>query len=169
MKTLIVGLGNPILGDDGIGIRVAQAIADTKHVVDHHLEFLEASLGGLALAEQMLGYDRVILVDAIQTPGGRPGAIYRLNLDDLPTYHADSIHDTSLRTALQVLRRQGGHIPGHITIIAIEAVNLHDFGEMLTLEVEAAIPFAVDAVLAELDISEGEEIQYGTFGSPEKE
>ena len=153
MKTLVVGLGNPILGDDGIGIRVAQAVAKYMCVADLEVEFLEASLGGLALAEQLQGYDRVILVDAIQTPGGKPGAVYRLNLDDLPTYHADSIHDTSLTTALQVFRHQGGHVPGQITIIAIEAVNLHDFGETLTPEVEAAIPLAVDAVLAELEIS----------------
>jgi hydrogenase maturation protease len=151
MKTLVVGLGNPILGDDGIGIRVARAIANTNCVADSKVEFLEASLGGLALAEQLQGYDRVILVDAIQTRGGKPGAVYRLNLDDLPSYHADSIHDTSLATALQVFRHQGGHVPSQITIIAIEAVNLHDFGETLTPEVEAAIPFAMDAVLAELE------------------
>jgi len=154
MKTLIVGLGNPILSDDGIGIRVAQAVADTKRVTDSNVEFVEASLGGLALAERLQGYDRVILVDAIQTCGGKPGAVYRLSLDDVPTRHADSIHDASLKTALEVFRHHGGHIPSQITIIALEAVNLLNF-ETLTPEVEAAIPSAVEAVLAELEVSNG--------------
>jgi hydrogenase maturation protease len=156
MKTLVVGLGNPILSDDAIGIRVAQAVRE--RVSDPEVEFLEASLGGLSLAERLEGYDRAVLIDAIQTRGqrsplgdGEPGTVYRLTLDDLPTYNADGAHDASLKTALQVFRQQGGHVPDEIAIIAIEAVNMLDFGETLTPEVEAAIPAAVDAVLAELD------------------
>jgi hydrogenase maturation protease len=157
MKTLIVGLGNPILSDDGVGIRVAQAVRE--RVGETEVDFLEASLGGLRLAEQMEGYDRVILIDAIQTRGqgspsggGVPGAIYRLTLDDMPSYNADGVHDASLKAALQLVRQQGGQAPGTdaVAIIAIEAVNMLDFGERLTPEVEAAIPAAVQAVLDEL-------------------
>lgn len=160
MKTLVVGLGNPILSDDGIGIRVAQAVRERIGETD--VEFLEASVGGLRLAEQLEGYDRVVLIDAIQTRGqgspsggGMPGAIYRLTLDDIPSYNADGAHDASLKTALQLLRRQGGQTPDAdaITVVAIEAVNMLDFGETLTPEVEAAIPAAVQAVLDELDLS----------------
>ena len=148
MKTLIVGLGNPILSDDGIGIRVAQAVQ--AQVTDPEVNFLEASLGGLALAEQMEGYDRVILIDAIQTRGGKPGAVYGLTLDDIPTYNADGAHDVSLATALELFRRQGGKTPCEVAIVAVEAVNMLVFGEMLTPEVQAAIPAAVQVVLAEL-------------------
>ena len=157
MKTLIVGLGNPILSDDGIGIRVAQAVRE--RIGDTEVEFLEASLGGLRLAEQLEGYDRVILIDAIQTRGpgspsvdGKPGAIYRLTLDDIPSYNADGAHDASLKTALQLIRQQGGQTPeAHaVAVIAVEAVNMLDFGETLTPAVEAAIPAAVQAVLDEL-------------------
>jgi hydrogenase maturation protease len=157
MRTLIVGLGNPILSDDGIGIRVAQAVRERLGETD--VEFLEASLGGLRLAEQLEGYDCVILIDAIQTRGqgslsggGVPGAIYRLTLDDIPSYNADGAHDASLKTALQLVRQQGGKIPDAdaVAIIAIEAVNMLDFGETLTPAVQAAIPAAVQAVLDEL-------------------
>ena len=149
MKTLIVGLGNPILSDDGIGIRVAQAVRER---IGEEVEFLEASLGGLRLAEQLEGYDRVILIDAIQTRTGVPGAIYRLTLDDMPSYNADGVHDASLKAALQLVRQQGGKTPDAdaVAIIAMEAVNMLDFGETLTPEVEAAIPAAVQAVLDEL-------------------
>jgi hydrogenase maturation protease len=150
MKTLVVGLGNPILSDDGVGIRVAQAVRE--RIGETEVEFLEASLGGLRLAEQLEGYDRVILVDAIQTRGGVPGAIYRLTLDDIPTYNADGAHDASLRTALQLVRQQGGKTPDAdaVAVVAIEAVNMLVFGETLTAAVQAAIPAAVQAVLDEL-------------------
>jgi len=151
MKTIVVGLGNPILSDDGIGIRVAQAVRE--RIGKGEVEFLEASLGGLRLAEQLEGYDRVILIDAIQTRTGVPGAIYRLTLDDIPSYNADGAHDASLKTALQLVRQQGGKTPDAdaVTVVAIEAVNRLDFGETLTPQVEAAIPAAVQVVLDELD------------------
>ena len=64
------------------------------------VEFDFVSLGGLALMERLVGCDRAILVDAIQTRDGVPGVIYRLTLDDLPTLHADAVHDASLKAAL---------------------------------------------------------------------
>ncbi|MCL4505609.1 MAG: hydrogenase maturation protease [Chloroflexi bacterium] len=151
MRTLIVGLGNPILSDDGIGIRVAQAVHERIGAAE--AEFLEASQGGLRLAEQLEGYDRVILIDAIQTRGGVPGAIYRLTLEDMPSYNTDGAHDASLKNALQLIRQQGGRTPDAdaVAIIAIEAVNMLDFGETLTPQVEAAIPAAVQAVLGTLE------------------
>ena len=153
LRTLIVGLGNPILSDDGIGLRVAQAVREC--IGETGLEYLEASQGGLGLAEQLDGYERVILIDAIQTRGGLPGAIYRLTLDDLPTCNADGAHDASLKNALQLVRQQGGQVPdsGAVSVVAIEAVNLLEFGERLTPQVERAIPAAVHAVLATLNES----------------
>lgn len=152
MRTLIVGLGNPILGDDGIGIRVAQAVREC--IGERGIEFLEASQGGLRLAEQLVEYERVILIDAIQTRCGVPGAVYRLTLDDIPSLNANGAHDTSLKNALQLVSELGGQTPdtNAIAIIAIEAVNLLDFSEMLTPQVKAAIPAAVQAVLETLEV-----------------
>ena len=151
MKTLIVGLGNPILSDDGIGIRVAQAVREC--IGDKQVEFLQTSLGGLRLAEQLEGYERVVLIDAIQTRGGVPGTVYRLTLEDLPSYHADGAHDVSLKNALQLIRQLGGRTPDAdaVATVAIEVVNLLDFGETLSPPVEAAIPEAVRAVLGILE------------------
>jgi len=152
MKTVVVGLGNPILGDDGVGMRVARAVQE--RAADPALDFLGASLGGLALAEHLEGYDRAILIDAIQTRGGVPGAVYRLTLDDLPSHNANSAHDTSLKSALELLRLQGGKVPEDVVVIAVEVVNLFEFGEELTPPVAAAVPAAIAAVLAELGQSE---------------
>jgi hydrogenase maturation protease len=180
--TLVLGLGNPILGDDGVGWRVVEAaqeawrrtaderpktndepkssMAHRPHLhlrcapaqvqVSSVIEFDFVSLGGLALMERLVGCDRAILVDAIQTRDGVPGAIYRLTLDDLPTLHADAIHDASLKAALAVGRQLGARLPQGIVVIGIEAVNLWDFSESLSPQVAASVGRAAEMVLDEL-------------------
>jgi len=152
LKTLVLGLGNPILSDDGVGIYVARAV-EARRSAGEHLSFCEASVGGMRLLEVMSGYERVILVDAIQTQDGQPGQIYRLRADDVRTSrHAGSSHDLSLPGALILGRRLGMPLPAdeHILIIAIEVQEVLDFGERCTPAVAAAIPQAVEAVLNEL-------------------
>jgi hydrogenase maturation protease len=147
-RTLVLGLGNPILRDDGVGWRVVQAVEARMKGDDGAPEFDCVALGGLSLMERMVGYDRAILVDAIQTQGGAPGMVYRLTLDDLPTLHANAAHDASLPAALELGRRLGARLPDDVAIIAIEAADVLDFGEELTPDVAAAVPRAVEMVLA---------------------
>jgi len=168
-SVLVLGLGNPILGDDGVGWRVVEAAQeewrrsadDRPLTVDHRqssivnrqssaIEFDCFSLGGLALMERLVGYDRAVLVDAVRTQGGEPGAIYRLTLDDLPTLHANSAHDASLKAALALGRQLGAKLPDEIVIFAVEAVNLYDFSETLSPPVAASVERAAELVLAEL-------------------
>ncbi len=151
MKTLILGLGNPILTDDGVGICVVRAVATRPLPQD--VACAEASVGGLRLLEVLRGYERVIIVDAIQTREGKPGDIYRLRVDDVrASLHAGSTHDLSLPGALKWGRQIGLPLPddSFIVIIAIEAEDVLTFGEECTSAVAAAIPRAVQAVLAEL-------------------
>jgi hydrogenase maturation protease len=154
MSTLVLGLGNPILTDDGIGIHVVRQVAARCDRPD--VTFAEASVGGLRLLEVITGYDRLILVDAIQTPGGVPGAIYRLCADDVRTsLHAGSTHDLSFSGALAFGRGMGMMLPADeaIVIIAIEAAEALTFGEMPTPPLAAAIPRAIEVVLDNLDVS----------------
>jgi hydrogenase maturation protease len=151
LKTLLLGLGNPILTDDGIGVYVVRAVA--ARWSGEGVNFQEASAGGLRLLEVIAGYDRLILVDAIQTPDGAPGQIHRLTPDDLRTsLHAGSTHDLSFQGALAWGRRIGMALPPDdaITIIAVEAEDVLTFGEALTSAVATGLPNAVEAVLAEL-------------------
>ncbi len=154
MKTLVLGLGNPILTDDGVGVKVAQAVGKALPP-DTSIEVSEASVGGLGLLERVLGYERVVLIDALHTGHNNPGLIHRLTLDDLrnisPTQHSASAHDTSLVTALEMGERMGLHLPKEIIIYAIEVENITDFGEKSTPAVARAIPQATAAVLVELD------------------
>jgi hydrogenase maturation protease len=151
LKTLVLGLGNPILTDDGIGIHVVHEVATRP--LPNHVTCTEASLGGLRLLEIVAGYERLILVDAIQTVEGRPGDIYRLRGNGLrASLHAGSTHDLSFSGALRLGRGMGLALPDdeNILILAVEVVDVLTFGEACTPEAAAAIPRAVEAVLAEL-------------------
>ena len=152
MKTLVIGLGNPILTDDGVGVRVAYAVRDAlASAAREDVAVTEAGVGGLHLMEMMVGYEQVILVDAIQTPGGKPGTISRLTLDDIasavPTQHSASTHDMNLPTALEMGHRLGLTLPGTIEILAVEAEDVTTFGETCTPAVAAAIPVVTGLVL----------------------
>ncbi len=155
MKTLVLGLGNPILSDDGVGIYVVRAVALQATTAD--VDFQEANVGGLRLLEAITGYDRLILVDAIQTPDGTPGQIYTLSPHDLRTsLHAGSTHDLSFRGALAWGRAMGLALPADdaITIIAIEVADVLTFGETLTPMVAAAVSDAVATVAAQISTAQ---------------
>ena len=154
MRTLILGLGNPILTDDGIGVLVAEEVR-SRLPEDTAIDITEVSVGGLTLMETMIGYDRVILIDAFQRLNDAcPGQVHRMTLKDLqsisPTQHSASPHDASLVTALETGRRMGLPLPEDITIFAIEVENVMDFSDQPTSLVAAAIPHVTEAVLAEV-------------------
>jgi len=151
MKCLVLGLGNPLLGDDGVGWRVAEQVR--AHVTDPSIEIDCHAGGGLSLMERLIGYDRAIIIDAINTGRKPAGTIDCFGLADLPSYaqsHLASAHETTLHTALQVGRTMGAALPDDITIIAIEAQNVYDFSEELSPAVANAVPQAVKLVIEQL-------------------
>ena len=158
-RTLVVGLGNPILTDDGVGVKVAYEVEQVLASVEREdVTVTEASVGGLRLMEMMIGYDRVILVDALTGCNGNlPGTVHRMTLDDLrnisPTQHSACAHDTSLVTALELGLEMGLPLPQEISIFAIEVENVIDFSEESTPAVAAVIPEVTEAVLAELGLT----------------
>ncbi len=161
-RTLVVGLGNPILGDDGVGWRVAEEIRrripnpqyptakEELGTRDCAIEVDCVPLGGLSLMERLVGYDRAILIDAIATGQQPIGSIACIALEDLPDLsagHTTAAHDTSLPTALKVGRAMGAHLPEQVTIVAVEAQAVYDFSEELSAPLAAAIPAAVATVM----------------------
>lgn len=152
MKTLVLGLGNPILKDDSVGLRVAQLLRPLL-ADESNIEIDEDYWGGLRLMERMVGFDRVIIIDAICT-GAKPGTIHRLSPGDVPTQHSASAHDVNLPTALEIGRHAGAHLPESedITLIGVEAVDVQTFDETLSPEVEASLSLAVESVLSVLNI-----------------
>ena len=148
MKTLVLGLGNPILSDDGIGPKIA---GELEGRVGKNVTVMETSMAGLNLLDLLVGYDRAIIVDAIQTPGGRVGDIYRFDLEALQTTrHAASTHDVNLTTALELGKRLGMDVPGKIDILAIEVADVSNFSEECTPAVAEAVPVCVEMIVEEL-------------------
>ena len=149
MKTLVIGLGNPILGDDGVGWKVA---AEVKSAINHQMpvEIDTAALGGLSLMERMLGYERVIIIDSMETGQSPDGSVSVFPLASLPdpmAGHSASTHDATLMTALRTAEQLGADIPKQVDIVAIEAENVYDFSEELSPPVAAAVPLAVEKVI----------------------
>jgi hydrogenase maturation protease len=155
MKTLVIGLGNPILGDDGVGWRVAEEV--TRRLPKRpEIQVDCFSLGGLSLMERLTGFERAILIDSIFTGKKPVGTVSRFALSDLPDLsagHTASAHDTSLRNALNVGRSMNIPLPddNQVLVVAVEAENVYDFSEDLSAPVEAAVPAAIQAVLEYLD------------------
>ena len=154
MKTLVLGLGNPLVTDDSVGLRI---VAELKsRLLDRpDIEVGEDYWGGLRLMERLVGYDRAVVIDAIRT-GAAPGTIHHLTPDAMPTQRSASAHDVNLPTALAFGRQAGLHLPEdrHILLVGIEAEDILNFGETCTPAVAAAVPTAVAEVLAALAAAE---------------
>jgi len=149
-STVIIGLGNPVLADDSVGLRI---VAELRRRLAGRsgVTTLELYSGGMWLMEAMAGHERAIVIDAMVS-GGVAGAIYRLSLDDLPqTRTADSTHDASLPVALELGHAAGLQLPRDVRIWAVEAADVETFSVRLTPEVERAVPQVVERVLQDLD------------------
>lgn len=149
MKTLVLGLGNSILTDDAVAFAIVEGVRERIDRED--VTVSQASVGGLGLLDLVVGYDRVIILDAIQTGLADPGHLHRLTPDEFRgSVRAASSHDVSLTSALELGRQLRKDIPREIVIIAVEAADVETFGEELTPAVAAAVPQAVELVLQEL-------------------
>jgi hydrogenase maturation protease len=157
MKIIVVGLGNPILGDDGVGWIVAEEVmkkltsspALPLEEEGSQVDVACLSLGGISLMEHLIGYQRAILIDAFNLD--EPvGSILILKLSDLPNYsafHVASAHDTSLQQALELGRSLGAQLPEEVLVVGIATQHIYDFGEELSPPVSKAAPQAADIVL----------------------
>jgi hydrogenase maturation protease len=138
MKKVVLGIGNPIIGDDGVAFHVIEALQENPPPGDVTLTANDVS--GLAILDLIADYDEVIIVDAIQTVNGIPGEIYRLALDDFRvTKHTISPHDVDLPTALEIGKILKINLPSKISIIAIEIPDAYVFSTVLTDAVSAAV------------------------------
>jgi hydrogenase maturation protease len=146
-KTLILGLGNELLGDDGVGIMVVQELRRCL-CGRNDLDFVEASVAGLALLDLLRGYRNVVVVDAIQTGGARPGQIYRLSEEDFcATESPWSQHQMGLRTVLEMGRRCGCSLPGRVVVYAVEVADAQSWRRGCTREVREVIPEVVQQIV----------------------
>lgn len=148
MKTIVIGLGNPILGDDGIGWKVAEEVKQ-QLAPDSPVDVEFLSLGGISLMEHLIGYERAILIDAV-TSDQEIGSVIVSNLNEMPDYsafHITSAHDTSLQNALELGKSMGVSLPKEVIVVGIATDHIYDFSESLSSPVAEAIPKVTEIVI----------------------
>jgi hydrogenase maturation protease len=132
---LIIGLGNNILTDDGIGPRL---VCDLAQMINkQNVQFDTASCGGLEIMEYIRGYEKVIFIDAIRSRDGKPGDVYYFVPSDFKeTSHLSSLHDINFLTALELGNSLDMDLPDDLHIIAIEIIEDMEFSEEFTPKLE---------------------------------
>ena len=149
-KILVVGLGNPILCDDSVGMRVAEALK--SRINQERVNVVEASIAGLDFLDLLDGYEKAIIIDAVQTAEGEAGQIYRFEPGTIkPTRHVSTSHDVNFATVLELSKKLNLLLPKQILIFGIEVKDVSTPREECTPEVERAIPLCVKMAAKELD------------------
>jgi hydrogenase maturation protease len=151
VKTLILGIGNTIVGDDGIGVHVAQELA--KRINDDNIDVMDADTSGLGLLENIAGYDKVIIIDAIETGSGDIGVIYKLRLEDLVNTMDQTSwpHGMNFATAIDLGRKfAANQMPKEMVIFAIGIGEVTKFTEEMTARVAETVPEVANLVLEEI-------------------
>ncbi len=144
---LVLGLGNDILSDDAIGLRVAQAVR-ARLAGQVGIEVRETTEMGLALLDEISGYDGLVLVDAVQTGRAAPGHLHEIDPGQLPGVGTTSPHFLGVGETLALGRALGLPMPRRVKIVAVEVADPFTLGTELTPAVAAAVEAAVARVVA---------------------
>jgi hydrogenase maturation protease len=150
MKLIIIGMGNTLLSDDGVGIVVAERLAEIFRGNDA-VEVIPASWGGFRIIDLLSGYDEAIIIDAVKTEEVPAGSIRKFTPADIVhSLRMVSFHDINFATALEFARQLNIPMPEKISIYAIEVENITTISEELTLKVQAAVEICVQEILKEI-------------------
>lgn len=136
MKYLVLGLGNDLLADDAVGI---QAVRDLAGELSGKADCIESGLHGVALIDLFIGYDRAIIIDAVQTGRHPPGTILELVPDDLKTVASPSPHYTGLPEMIELARKMRLPFPREIRILAVEVGDVTTVGGSMSPPVTRAL------------------------------
>jgi hydrogenase maturation protease len=140
-RTVILGLGNPVLRDDGVGLTV---VAELKRLLAEApvrgVDVLASTRAGFELIDLLRGYTRAVIVDCIVLPDPQPGRVCRLTLEDVSgCARLVNAHEMSVGTAFRLAERMGIPMPGEVKIIAVEAGDASTIAEGLTSAVQATV------------------------------
>jgi hydrogenase maturation protease len=145
-KVVIIGIGNLILRDEGIGVHAARELE--KLALPPEAEVIDGGTATMELLPVIRAAERIIVIDALKG-GGSPGTIYRLSPEDLmvDAERLLSLHQVGLLEVLGMAQQLGGN-PA-VVIIGVEPKEI-TWGTELTPVVAAKLPQVIEAVLAEL-------------------
>ncbi|MBI5875112.1 MAG: HyaD/HybD family hydrogenase maturation endopeptidase [Deltaproteobacteria bacterium] len=148
-KVVIIGVGNILLKDEGIGIH---AVGHLKRLYDFpsNVEIVDGGVGGLNLLPYMERAENLIIIDAVQA-NAEPGAIFRFTPKDISTRvkYKTSLHEMGLQEVFVIAEATGKRRPKTV-IIGIQPKDISSLGMELTAEVEAKLPDILNMVVSEL-------------------
>jgi hydrogenase maturation protease len=146
-KFLILGMGNPILSDDGVGLSVARLLQDRIQGAD----VTWSPMVGLNLLDVMVGYETVFIIDAMTSPGGEKGRLAKIaECDRTGTLHLFSSHGLNIFNLFQFGTECGLKMPRLGGIYGIEIGNAVDFGEDLSPALEKLLPGITEEIIADV-------------------
>jgi len=148
-RVLVLGIGNLVMSDDGVGVRVVQLL-QREYGFAENVEIMDGGTLGLDLLPKLEGIDHLIVVDAVET-GRKPGTCVRLTGEELPIALETKVsaHQMGLKDLLSVARLLG-HSPGEMVLIGVQPASIEMDCE-LTPEVDAVLQVLVGNVLDELE------------------
>jgi hydrogenase maturation protease len=155
LRTLVVGVGNTLLSDEGVGVVIAKKLMDEK--LPAGVEVYDA---GCALSDVLIGFDeveQVIIIDAVRG-SGKPGDVYRIDLDELEgcggrSSYATSLHEIGVLESIGMAKLAGLRA-AKITIIGIEPEKL-EVGDELSDTIKSKLPAIMSLVCNKIKHSVG--------------
>ncbi|MBD3414524.1 MAG: hydrogenase maturation protease [Candidatus Aminicenantes bacterium] len=155
-KTLVLGLGNDLYGDDGVGIHIIQCIKEKPELKDElsalceSVEFKPCCQSGLSLLDVITGYDSLIIIDTIKKSNPSTGKTHTLEGKDLRYIPGPSPHYVSIPQSIEIGKKLGLKVPTIVKVIAIEAKNMYKLGENMTEEMKKKIPVILEKLKSQL-------------------
>lgn len=145
-RVLVLGLGNDILCDDAVGLRVVREVR--RHISPgESIEVQETEEMGLCLLDFIAGFGGLVLVDSVQRGSVPPGFLHEIDADDLRRLPGSSPHFLGVGETLALGRHLGLTMPERVRIVAIEVAEPHVLSVEMTPALQAAVPGAVARVL----------------------
>jgi len=146
IRNIVVGVGNILLKDEGIGVHIAHALQQTD--IPHDIKVIDVGTSP-DLSYYVENCDKLIIVDAVKGRG-KPGTIYRFHPHDvnMKSEGMASAHELGLGQSFEMMRLMGNE-PKEIVIIGIEPKEI-DWGTELSPEIKAKMPEIINIVLDEI-------------------
>jgi hydrogenase maturation protease len=148
MRTLILGMGNPILSDDGVGLFIARQLEGKIPGVD----VITTAMAGLNILDLVIGYDKLFVIDAVLTDGKSLGNLKKLTEDE-GSLHLFSSHGLNFPELMRLGRELGYKMPDVVAIYGIDIGNEIAFGEGLSPELRRKMTSVVDEILQDIKSS----------------
>lgn len=147
--TLILGLGNELLSDDGIGV---VAVRKLQELFSKQADFVSTSEAGMALLDHFIGYKKAIIIDAIFTENGNPGDVHELTPEDLDSVIAPSPHFAGLPEIWDIASKLELEFPTDIKIYALEVADPFTLGGEISEKVMNTIPRVIELVTNQIKL-----------------